>query len=364
MYGFRLRFHAPPGFKLEPTEMELQLAGAPKPLTITQSAAGPNALPTDLETLTIDADGFSSEEEARVFGQSLKRSLAVYSARQRLGFDLGSDSATSALGRAFREQVLNETGIDIRPTTHGLDVFDTSRPSSRLRATGRLSAVRRVANLPTELALDFPCKELPAKVALGVDLFNGVAHDTDSEGRFLSLVSVIEAMAVRRPRHPCQQEFLDSCLASLEDSTLNANAIEALRSGLGNLRTESISSACVKLVREAGGDPKFFRKIYKARSELLHDGVSRTYPELPRQPHLLEDLVQTVLLYQVGRALKSELSDAPLEERGVSMEDFRRRVQMRAYFLWQNRTGSDWSNQDSNWREALRLECDEDNPNG
>jgi hypothetical protein len=300
MFGFRLRFFAPPGSNLEPAQLELSLPGAPQALVMRQLPPRPDALPTDVVVFVVDADGFSSEEEARRFGQTLKQSLAVYSVRVRQGFDLGQDEITSSFARVIREQLRAEHNVNLRPTVHGLDVFDTSVHVDRIEISARGSVTRSITELPTHLATDFRHRDLPQKLELAIALYNGCAHESDSEVRFLSLVTVLEVLAPLAGRDKATRDFIDTCLGQLEGATFTDDSErESLRKALGNLKTQSIQRRCRKAVSEAGADSAFFDQIYTARSELAHAGVSTTYPELPRQPHLLDNLVQAVLLHQV-----------------------------------------------------------------
>jgi len=191
--------------------------------------------------------------------------------------------------------------VDVRPIVHGLDVFDATIPMKRVECHARASVRRPIQDFPARLAAVFKNYELPPKLALAVELYNASSFEADSEVRFLSLVTVIEALASKHRHSDAVQKFLDSCVQLLDGLQLPPETdLDSLRSGLGNLRRESITRACLNLVAEAGADTELFRQAYKARSELLHNGVSTTYPELPRQPHRLDSVVQTVLLHQVG----------------------------------------------------------------
>jgi hypothetical protein len=303
MFAFRLRFYAPPGSTLEPANLRLELEGAPSPLVVRQPSAIPDALPTDVVVITIDGDGFASAEAASLFGSKLKSTLAVLSCRRRLGFNLGDDRSASSLGESVRDQIRQDHGLDVRPTVHGLDVFDATGPVARLESSGaRLSQVRVIRGLDKDLVLHFKDYDLSPKLRLALSLYNGCAYENDSKVRFLSLVTVIEALATRPSRGAAAREFVDACTRALEDVAASEEERTSLRNGLGNLKTKSIKRCCEDLVRRAGADVDLFKRVYKARSELLHDGISKTYPDLPRQCHLLEEIVQKVLLHAVAEA--------------------------------------------------------------
>jgi hypothetical protein len=300
-FGFRIRFLAPSGVSLdsENGEVRIQLSGAPEPLVLRQRPPRPDALPSDPVVFTLDGNGFFSEAEARSFGSALKYSLAVYSVRHRWGFNMGHDRIASSVGRVVREDFEREFGIRIRPVVHGLDVFELSKPVRRLEMHGRGSVHRIIRDLPSDLAKEFPQRLLPPKLAMAIELYNACPYDTDSEVRFLSLVTVIEALATRTQRSESALKFIADCHCFLQQSNLSDDERKALKNGLGNLKTESIRAACLRLVSSANSDTKFFGRCYTARSELLHDGVVSTYPEIIAETHLLDDIVRSVVLHKV-----------------------------------------------------------------
>ncbi len=296
-FGFRIRFLAPPGTALEEgkTGVQLHLPGAPGALVVKQH----NSLPINSVVLTVDGDGFAQEKDAREFGVALKSSLAVYSARQRHGFDLGQNVITSSTAQHIRQKIRQERGVDLRPTVHGLDVFDSSVPVHRLEMSARLSVIRSIANLPADLASDFRYWDFSPKLTLALELYNGCKFAVESEVRFLSLVTVVEVLAERSSIPTSAAEFIDCCISKLVQTQLSSDNVNDLKSRLGNLKKQSIGIACRLAVAEAGADVNLFKRCYKARSELLHDGVCTSYPDLPRQPHLLDGLVHAVLLHRI-----------------------------------------------------------------
>lgn len=303
-FGFRLRFLAVTGSYLrnQAREVTFSLPGAPGPLVLRHAPKREDALPSAPEVFTIDCDGFGSEEVARLFGLRLKTALSVYSARLGLGFDLGEDRSTSGVGQIVRD-MYREQGINIRPTVHGLDIFDTSLLVKRIEVHATASVTRAVPqDFPENLATEFKERALAPKHMLALSLYNASHHESDPEIRFLSLVTVIEVLATRDLRSNSVAAFLDACSKNLDSAPLSASEREAMSNGLGNLKRESVSESCLRLVQAANADLQLFRKCYKARSELLHDGVSTTYLDLPKQPHLLDDLVRHVLLSVVDSA--------------------------------------------------------------
>lgn len=298
-FGFRLRFLAPPGTSLEPESFELALPGAKDALVVRQQEPKANALPTDPVVITINGDGFDDRDAAQAFGQDLRDSLAVHSVRKRRGFWLGDDLITSSLGATVRDKIRQEHCVEVRPTVHGLDVYETAMSVSHFEMSARASVLRPIRNLGPDLAADFQHWSLPAKLLLAVELYNESHFIPQAETRFLALVTVVEVLVDRTPVAPDAVAFLDKCLDSLPGLGLGDGLVQSLRSGLKSLKTQSIGSACVAAAEAAGCDASLMRRCYQARSEMLHSGESRTNPELPRQPHLLDELVHNMLLYRL-----------------------------------------------------------------
>jgi hypothetical protein len=281
-------------------ELMFSLPACPQPLVLRHVLKDTNASASDPEVFMIDANGFANEASARDFGVRLKMTLSICSARLGLGFNVGEDRATSGLGSGIRQELRASYGIDIRPTVHGLDVFDTSVPFTRFQVRGMISITRPLRNFPERITADFKDWTLSEKHTLALSLYNASHYEVDSEARFLSLISVVEVLANRKRRSRPVIAFLRACIENLEEQDkLSPSELVALRDGLGNLKRESISEACRSLVQSARGDVGFIHDCYKARSELLHDGRSTTHPELPSRPHVLDELVRKVLIWAI-----------------------------------------------------------------
>jgi hypothetical protein len=301
-FGFRLRYFAPAGTCLENDahEVTFRLPGCPTELSLTHEEKATGALPNSPEIFNIDGDGFATEEAARSVGIQLKKTLSVYSARLGLGFEVGQDRSAGGLAKAVREDIRSQFGVDVRPIINGLDVFDTSIPIKRLRIHATGSVTRPLRNFPESLKTEFKDWSLTEKHTLALSLYNASTYEVDPEARFLSLISVIEVLVHRKPRSEGITSFLSACIKSIdEQEVLAASEQETICNGLGNLKKQSIGEACQELVQSAGGNVELIRRCYKARSELLHDGMSTTFPDLPKQPRVLDELVRKVLIWAV-----------------------------------------------------------------
>jgi len=309
-FGFRLRYFAPPGICLENAARELtfSLPGGPQPLVLRHTLKEANDLPTEPEVFIIEADGFVDEETARTFGARLKTTLSVCFARHGLGFNLGEDRATSSLASSIRAELRATYGVDMRPTVHGLDVFEITLPIKHFRVRARGSVIRVLREFPESIMAEFKEWTLDQKQTLALSLYNA-SHNQFSQARFMSLITVVEVLATRQASSEAIIAFLCECLDNLNKAELTEPEQVVLRNGLGNLKTESISGSCKKLVQWAGGDAHLFSRCYNARSELLHNGTSSTDPDLPLRPHLLDEVVRKVLIWSVEGGLSKTAID-------------------------------------------------------
>jgi hypothetical protein len=85
-------------------------------------------------------------------------------------------------------------------------------------------------------------------------------------------------------------------LLTVRSSTLSADEKKRLCDGIGNLKQESISAACKEFVAQflPTEDVDFFANCYKARSDLVHDGITKR-PEAI-DPTKLDELVSRLLI--------------------------------------------------------------------
>lgn len=298
-FGFIIRFFAPPGTLLRPEVFDLHLPGAKHGLVVKQHEPKPNALPIDPVVITIKGGGFENREAALTFGRQLRQSLAVHSVRTRRGFWLGDDRTTSSVGDSIRDRAMQEYGVEIRPTVHGLDVYEEVAPVRWVEMSARLSVIRQIDDLGSGLAADFRRWEFPAKLMLAIDLYNESHFIGHPETRFLSLVTVVEVLVDRPPVDGRAMAFLDECLELLSERSLDECHAQSLKSGIAGLKKQSIGSACIAAATQAGCDARLMRQCYRARSELLHSGESTSDPDLPRQPHLLDELVHRMIVHRL-----------------------------------------------------------------
>ena len=122
-YGIRLRFRTAKDFTTTASTIPFEVDGREVVL------ASQDGRPSERGGwYTLRAAGFVDQSEATVFGRRLGVALQIASIRRMLGVDLGSDRATSSVGKVVSDELAKQ-GVFIRPDVHGLDVFE-DRPGT------------------------------------------------------------------------------------------------------------------------------------------------------------------------------------------------------------------------------------------
>jgi hypothetical protein len=299
-YAFRIRFRTPAGRGIAGAEPELtfDLPGAPHSLLIRKLPHKSNHVPGTPETFVLTGGGFQSEVAARECGNRLKRALAVYGVTSRLGVDTGRDNTTSATSQAIKDQYLKQYNVQLRDTIHGLDVYAELPPVQYLEISATGSLQFSAANAASELVKEFQRRTtFSPKLGLALEIYNLTFFEPATKIRFLSLVTVIEVLSNRKHQTKDIRGEIDKYIDLAQNSSLSLEEQEKLISGLGNLKRESISRACHRLVAESIGTESaaFFSNCYAARSQLLHDGETKW--EVNDLLAQIDDIVREVLLW-------------------------------------------------------------------
>jgi hypothetical protein len=249
--------------------------------------------------LAIKGTGYPTEEAARAEGE--RHRLALLLAGPAAGYPVDArDAPGSASAQLVKDECLKH-GVRLLDSPRGLQVFPEDDLTNRwleMSATGTVARqskafVATFADTWGRIVNRDPPSE-PQRAAL--ELFNLSHADASPRAQFLTLTTVVEILTSRRRRPKDAQDFLDDCVQRLEDSPLDEEGRGRLRNGLGNLRTESISSGCrAEVERHLGAErARQFAKLYDLRGRLTHDGAAAG--DLPALLENLRGLVSELLL--------------------------------------------------------------------
>jgi len=229
---------------------------------------------TAARSLILWSGGFASEDEARTAGAPVQRAVMLAGLMLGVGIDVGTDQVVSPAAR--RKD--GEPDAHLQPDVHGLQIVPQLKGEMLF---GFLRVDRPLKRIPpgdfakkvTECyAFDRP---LTKKQVLAAQLYNQSHFYSSDAGRFLTLISAVEALVEQTSKSDAAVALVESMIevARAKDD-LSEPERESLCNGLRELRRQSISASCRKLVHTHCGETaeEDFGRAYKIRSTMLHRG--------------------------------------------------------------------------------------------
>ena len=296
-FGFRLRFLFARGRRIELEEKSVRIPLPELEKAITLKSVGTCKI-KDLENLALVGSGFPSEKEARKCGIRLKQSLLILGAKFRLGIDVGKDERKGGVSKFIKEEA-KKAGRIILDDIHGLMTYSEELPVNviSLSASGILSMSPKI--FIDEFIRIFSLNpELSEKQTLALELYNMSHFESSSRARFVTLVSAIEALSMKRIRSESELKHIDILIQLTKKSGLKKSALDSLINALNNLRDESISKACRNQIRSCLGKEAMeqFQIFYNVRSTILHSGKIPEDFEMGSGVGKLDKMVSDLLL--------------------------------------------------------------------
>jgi hypothetical protein len=245
--------------------------------------------------------GFKTHEAALACGQRLKGAIALFAAERRLGLDAGNDKSTSSFSQAIKDAIAAQHGCQPREDVHGLDVYVEQPPVTRLAVEGYGSSSYVIEDYENRLRTFYDANiSLTPKQQLALDLYNLAQFENTTKTRFLTLITVVEILAKRKPRSKEAKAYLKTLSAHVQNLALSSEEQTAIRNGIGNLKRQSISEACKDYVAQCASaeDAKFFMNCYDARSKLVHTGTTNRLEA--EDPTALDTLVSRLLIHSLA----------------------------------------------------------------
>jgi len=264
-------------------------------------------------SLVLHGAGWTTPEEAERRGRFYADILARACARLRLGADFGDRAAKSWFTKEGLDAVSKQTGRPALNDVHGLMVYEQTSRLNVVFSSLTANAVRGI-NLEQFLSvfnstLSRP-REFTEQERVALLLFNASFFPDSPDGRFMLLMMAVEALIEQRPQSDNVKAIVQGFLSAVDAATdLDAGEKAALKSGLGQLRRESIRQAGRRLVREKIGArnykgmpaEEFFESCYALRSKLVHGDLPLPTREevggaAAQLEVMLSDLLSTDLL--------------------------------------------------------------------
>lgn len=247
----------------------------------------------DSNNLVLQGGGFSTREDAGVFGAHLKLALLFVGAKLRIGIDPGKETVLGGVGKFIKDWA-KEEGINLFNDVHGLCTYSEELPVKFASVTAKSSIGIQAQKFVNEL-LAFRSKKrvLTEKQVLALELYNLSHFETSRRTQFLTLIVSVEALSAREERTQEEIKHLDSLVQQTQEAQLTGAQKNSLTEALKNLKRESISKACRRLVKERLGQKpmELFQECYDIRGKILHSGKSSKGLPLEELDHLISDLL-------------------------------------------------------------------------
>ncbi len=298
-FAFRLRFFSHgPRIASEDESLEFQLSDG---VTLKLSATIPGPLQAARD-LKVVGHGFPTREEAVRCGERFRSAVRKSMATLRTGFDLGKDRATGQFSAFVKDAIEQQHGVRIHDNVHGLYVFEEEPPPRfmTISATGFTSSPpeRFIEAWKREYDAD---PNLSPKETLALELYAQAHSEPSIRSRFVSLATVVEALAAGAMRSEQAQamidEFMERLRTDTKSSELDESERNSLERGLLELKRGSISASCRRYITRvlSKADAKEFDRLYEIRSLLVHTGVYEA-SELGDELTKLDALVLNLLM--------------------------------------------------------------------
>ena len=297
-YTFRLRFtvsHAP-AFLHDGESLDLALSELPGPCLLVPFYGGPVR---DAKEFVLKSSGFPTKEAAREAGEQARTALRITFTDLRVGLSAGDRPSTS-FGKIVHDQA-SASGYELRGDAHGLLVYPDEPPVCFMSMQGSLVVTSPLDTFTEQFAKTYEKNQsFTDSVTLGLELYGLSYFETSARARFVTLISAIESSAKRATRTTEAKDFIDGLISQTRASQLPEADKHQLATALGNLKTESSTSACRRFVDENGepGDGETWARCYTLRHAMLHSGSKPV--ELPDLLPKLDEVVRRVLLKAVS----------------------------------------------------------------
>lgn len=277
-YCVRLRFKINPRDRLDFSEQTVELAKFGN-ASVTLKSYGDVPI-SETDDLVVQGGEFREKEDAEEAGNRIYRSLLWSGVNGRYGFDLGDAPPSFGFFKPFKQEFKKRTGQNLRADIHGLQVYDCGEPTR----FGRFSAtpsVTRSSDRFRESFRAFLNASLSEKEEVALKLANLAYFEQSPRARFLTRMFAVEALLRAVPASEKARELVDDFLKMIDESDLEEDEKQSLRSRAGHMKNQSIRGTGVQFAeqylsgREYGDEPAggFFRTAYDARSEIAHNGT-------------------------------------------------------------------------------------------
>ena len=278
--------------------------------------------------LSIGCRGFKAEDDARDFGEKLRRAAHLAGLCARVGVDAGDPGDDRTVSWVNPDLVLGSGGLDpdtrIGPDIHGILVLPDDGKTLFIRmGEAELTVSANVGDFVRALQDAFPKNELSGgncvSIRRAVRVLNLAELSTDPIAKVVLAISTIEGLATDPSWTDGQKELIKSAAAWLEQTHGDAEETGQIVEAILRIRHSSIRQRIRKIL--ASNDLSVlwqdWEDLYSKRSRLFHGG-SRDGGE-HRGAHLVESEVHA--LGQEAMTLCGRIVLSIAKREGIAIPD-------------------------------------------
>lgn len=284
----RIRLKIRTGQALSTEEEMLKFSVAGRDVTL--RSARNQQRPSDASWLLMDSEGFATEDEARKFGEHLRRTADLVGVCTRIGLD-GRGPSDDRRTSWFNEEWLRSEGVvkegqRVGPDIHGLVVIPDDREIVWLSAgpaSGRVTSdPNRFVRAMEEAA---PGGE-SLSIQQAIRVLNLAQINGDPLAKVVLSISSIEALAETDQEWTDQQRDIKAALRTwLESQYGDQDGAKEISDAIERLHRRSIRQQLKKLLQQNELEDELWRdldRLYDRRSRLFHGGGGLDEPGLSK----------------------------------------------------------------------------------
>ncbi len=262
----------------------------------------------DSEWLVMNARGFETEGQAKLFAERLKIACEVSSIATRLGVDSGVNLPTAGIGELVRKQALEQSGIMIRNNIHGIDIFPDD-PNIRIIHMNATGTVRASPDpFLSDLSNLYNVVENPSQQTRDIVLLlNYALMRPEPVAQIVFSFSAVEMLGQNEEWNIAQKQLIAELTANAQKSEIGTapdreEVISAIQKGLYKL---SLRQGVLRLLTslELNHLKPIWDELYGQRSTLLHGLAPRPGVDYSNLAFKTVSLCGNILLKAIAREI-------------------------------------------------------------
>jgi hypothetical protein len=306
-YRARFRFRVLTKLRIEKKEHRIKVGER----DVVLSPQLPSDRICDSDWLIMNARGFSSETEARVFAHKLRAAANLSSVACRYGIDSGIELPTSGLGQTVKDHLKDADGIIVRDNVHGVDVCLDDQNVRYVSLNIKASVLQGPEPFLGDLCVFFDVADCASQKARDVILLlNYALMNPDPVAKIVIGFSAVEMLGQQESWSDTQRTLLNELAENAEHATIGTpverkEVSRAIRRGTHKL---GLREGVLRLLESLGLAhlKKDWDELYGQRSTLVHGLAPKPGADYGELSHKSISLCGHILL----KVVTSEIASA------------------------------------------------------